>query len=368
MTRIFTYTCKFALACCVIGIAATNVAAQAPVTGVVGDVNKRMVKLFGIGGFKNLPSYGSGILVSAKGHILTVNNHILNTPGILVHLYDGRQYQAKVLVREPELDVALLKIDEEINFLPHFTFEGAATKPLAENGDWILAFSNQFKIALRDEPMSVQRGVIMSVADLRGRRGVFDAPYAGEAYFLDVIACNPGAAGGVLTNRKGELLGVLGRELKSTSTNTWVNYAVPIQATVEVQRLDVKAGKTVTNKESIVTFVQKALVGKYEATVKAKREDKGAYHGITLVVNAVSSTPPYVEELAQGSPAALAGLQPDDLILYVDGESVPTIKNFREAIKAYEPGREVTIQFQRGNQLISAKMKLTAQPKAPVSK
>src|SRR5580658_446436 len=95
---------------------------QQSFTPVAGEVNKKMVKLFGAGGFKGLPSYGTGILVSSKGHILTINNHILNTPGILVHLYDGRQYQAKVLIREPELDIALLKIDEDVDFLPHFDF------------------------------------------------------------------------------------------------------------------------------------------------------------------------------------------------------------------------------------------------------
>ena len=213
-----------------------------PVTPIVAQVNKKMVKLFGIGGFKGLPSYGTGILVSAKGHILTVNNHILNTPGILVHLYDGRQYQAKLVSREPELDVALLKIDEDIDFLPHFDFNQEAKRPLAQNGDWVLAMSNQFKIALRDEPMSVQRGVILAFADLRGRRGIFDAPFSGDVYFLDAIANNPGAAGGAVVTRKGDLLGIIGRELKDSRTDTWINYAVPIQAIVEVQRED-KDGK-----------------------------------------------------------------------------------------------------------------------------
>src|SRR5437762_12470809 len=101
----------------------TNLPGQAPVTKTANDVNKKMVKLFGIGGFKGLPSYGSGILVSSEGYILTVNNHILINPGILVHVYDGRQYQAKVIAREPELDVALLKIDENVVALPHFKFE-----------------------------------------------------------------------------------------------------------------------------------------------------------------------------------------------------------------------------------------------------
>src|SRR5437764_5695986 len=97
-----------------------NLPGQAPVTKTANDVNKKLVKLFGAGGFKGLPSYGTGILVSSKGHILTVNNHILTTSDLRVHLYDGRFYHARVLYKEPELDVALVKIDEVIDFLPHY--------------------------------------------------------------------------------------------------------------------------------------------------------------------------------------------------------------------------------------------------------
>src|SRR5271155_3773654 len=118
----------------ILGVIST-ITAQDAVTKTSTAVNKKMVKLFGIGGFKGLPSYGTGILVSEKGHILTVNNHILNTPGILVHLYDGRQYQAKVVAREPELDIALLKIDEDVDFLPHFAFDKEAARPIADIGD-----------------------------------------------------------------------------------------------------------------------------------------------------------------------------------------------------------------------------------------
>src|SRR5207237_5502050 len=66
--------------------------AQDSFTPVAQQVNKKMVKLFGAGGFKGLPSYGSGIVVSADGFILTVNNHILNTSDLRVHLYDGRMH------------------------------------------------------------------------------------------------------------------------------------------------------------------------------------------------------------------------------------------------------------------------------------
>src|SRR5687767_9449689 len=75
---------------------------QQSFTSVANDVNKKMVKLFGAGGFKSLPSYGTGILLSPQGHILTCNNHILSSADLRVHLYDGRFYHAKVLFREPE--------------------------------------------------------------------------------------------------------------------------------------------------------------------------------------------------------------------------------------------------------------------------
>jgi S1-C subfamily serine protease len=349
----------FAISCLAVFGAVRQAAAQQPFTAVAEEVNQKVVKLFGAGGFKGLPSYGSGILISPKGHILTCNNHILSTTDLRVHLHDGRLYHAKVLFREPELDVAVCKIDEEIGALPFFDFAQAAQRPLAEIGDWLLAFSNCFQIATRNEPMTVQRSVVAAFAELRGRRGVFDAPFTGEVYFLDGIACNPGAAGGPITNRKGELLGVLGRELKSTQTDTWINYAIPIQAKADIQR---EEGKTV--KVDMATFVKESIEGKYRQSDPNKaKKDKGGYHGIILVANAVSATPPYVEEVIPGSPAAQAGLRPDDLIVYVDGELIPSIRLFRDMMKQAGPGQEVLLEIQRGSRLISARLKLREQPK-----
>src|SRR5438445_7914659 len=73
-------------------------------------VNQKMVKLFGSGGFQRLASYGSGVVVSPDGYVVTVASHILDTQDLRVHTYDGRRLHAKLIVIEPELDVALLKI------------------------------------------------------------------------------------------------------------------------------------------------------------------------------------------------------------------------------------------------------------------
>ena len=221
------------------------------------EVNKKLVKIYGAGGYKGLPSYGTGILVSPKGHILTINNHIVSTQDIRVHVYDGRLYRAKLVSREPELDMAMLRIEEDVDFLPHFVFKTAAAAPMAEPGDFALAFSNCFQIANRDEPMTMQRGVIAAQTDLRGRIGIFDAPFGGEVYFIDTVTNNPGSAGGAITNRKGDLLGVIGRKYKNKLSDTWINYAIPIQSTVEILREE----KPV--KVSMSTFVDLSIINKY---------------------------------------------------------------------------------------------------------
>src|SRR4249919_2623039 len=69
-------------------LAVSALPAQDSFTQTAAEVNKKMVKLFGAGGFKGMPSYGTGFLVSGDGYILTVNNHILGTPDLRVHLAD----------------------------------------------------------------------------------------------------------------------------------------------------------------------------------------------------------------------------------------------------------------------------------------
>src|SRR4029077_12790696 len=129
-------------------------------------------KLFGSGGFKGLASYGTGLLISPQGHILTVATPMLDTQELRGHLYDGRRVHAKVLVVEPILDAALVKItNDKLDDLPYFDIAKSSGMPLAQMGDPILGFSNQFQIATRDEPMSVQHGVVAAYSKLHGRKG-----------------------------------------------------------------------------------------------------------------------------------------------------------------------------------------------------
>jgi serine protease Do len=305
---------------------------------VTEEVNRKMVKVFGLGGFQGVNSYGTGILVSPDGYVLTVASPLLDTPELRVHLADGRRLTAKVVVREPELDAALLKI-ENVEDLPAFDVAKAVQAPLAQPGDWVFGFSNQFQIATREEPMSVQHGVIASYSKLHGRRGIFEAPYTGDVYVVDAVTNNPGAGGGALTNRRGELLGIIGKELRNGLSNTWINYAVPIQ---------ILAG-----------FIEKGMKGEYKPIERPKRASgPSGYHGIILVPDVVERTPPYVEDAEPGSPAEKAGFKPDDLIVYVDGEKIVSIKEFKNIIDKGQPGAVFKLEVRRGDKLTSIDLKL----------
>jgi serine protease Do len=321
---------------------------------VAEEVNKKLVKLFGAGGIRGLASYGTGVLISPDGYILTVNSHILDTRDLRIHMYDGTRYPGKVVTREPELDVALVKINagqRKVDIEHYFDVIKAAKREVLEPGTHVLAFSNQFQIATRDEPVSVQRGVIASYSKLHGRIGVFEAAYRGKVYVIDAITNNPGAGGGVITTRKGELLAMIGKELRNELTNTWINYAIPFNASIEVPGKDGKKETTsildvITKKENYRQLPPRAALNVV------------AYHGIVLVPNVVERTPPYIEEVIPGSPADRAKLRPDDLIVYVDGLPVQDINTFNNILGTYTPGMELKLEIQRGDKLTTVPLKL----------
>src|SRR5262249_50601656 len=220
----------------------------------------------------------------------------------------------------------------------------------ADAGTGVLAFSNQFEIATRDEPVSIQRGTVAAVARLQGRRGVHEASFHGNVYVLDAITNNPGAAGGVVTTRNGELLGLIGTQLRNERTNTWINYAIPLQTAIEVAEQDDKK-RTVSIVE-VVEKKEKDVVTKVEKN--ANRADN--YHGITLVANVVELTPPYVEEVAPESPAAKAGVQPDDLIVYVKRAQAGSINDLTKMFGRIRPGETVKLEVRRGDKLTTLTM------------
>jgi S1-C subfamily serine protease len=326
--------------------------AQSPFPPVSRTVNQKVVKVFGSGGLRGLVAYGTAIAISPDGYCLTAASHLLDTQDLRVHLFDGRRASAKVIVIEPALDLALLKI-ENVQDLPCFDVPAAIQSSSPQPGDWVLAFSNQFEIATRDEPVSVQRGVIAALTKLHLQRGIYDAPYQGDVFVLDAITNNPGAAGGALTTTKGELIGLIGKELRNSMTDTWVNYAVPIGA-----KLDVRQGDQVKS-VSVLDFVTRGMKGEYKPTERDRsREGAGGFTGIVFVPNVVERTPPYVDDVLPDSPAAKAGLRPDDLIVYLDGEPVNSIAAWMDMVGRIRPGTLIKLEVRRGDKLVSLELTL----------
>jgi serine protease Do len=345
------------------GLPSSGLRADESFASVAEKVNSKLVKLYGSGGLRGLASYGTGVLVSPDGYVLTVNSHLLDTRDLRVHLHDGTRYHAKVVNIEPELDLALVKIGTDkdpVTDLEFYDVFEAARRAVVEPGTGILAFSNEFQIATRDEPMSVQRGVVAAYGRLYGRKGIFEATYKGDVYVIDAITNNPGAGGGVVTNRKGDLLGLIGKELRNELTNTWINYAIPIGARIEVRSADDKVVPV-----TILDMVEKKE--RYKPVErKEKRDGGGGYHGIVLVPNVVEHTPPYVEDVQPGSPADKAGIHADDLIVYVDGLPVNDINSFKDLLSRYQPNMQVKLEVQRGKKLNTVSLTLE-KPKNKVS-
>ena len=173
----------------------------------------------------------AAFLISAEGHILTVWSYVLDTDYLSVMLADGRKFEAKLVGADPRLEIAVLKIDAQR--LDHFDLAHGA---VGDAGTRVWALSNLFGVATGDEPDSVQHGVVAAKTQLDARRGVYETPYHGPVYVVDCVTNNPGAAGGALVNLRGELLGMLGKELRNSQNNVWLNYAIPLDQFAAARR------------------------------------------------------------------------------------------------------------------------------------
>jgi S1-C subfamily serine protease len=202
-------------------------------------------------------------------------------------------------------------------------------------------------VATGDEPASVQHGIIAVKARLDARRGAFETPYHGPVYVVDAMTNNPGAAGGALTNQDGQLLAMLGKELRNAQNNTWLNYAVPI--------------------DELRNSVEQILAGKFRPSeekppLKPKDAVDLAALGVVLVPDVLERTPPYVDSVRGGSAAERAGIKPDDLIVFVGEALVHSCKGFREEVARIERDNPLSLVLMRGQELVEIVIKTAAGP------
>jgi serine protease Do len=301
---------------------------------VARDVQPKVVKLYGAGGFQGLESYQSGLLISPQGHVLTVWSYVLDADDIAVVLDDGRRFTASHVAADPLSEIALLKFDPGDDKVPYFDLSAAVT---AEPGARVLAFSNLFGIAAGDEAVSMLQGVVSALAPLDARRGAFATNFRGEVYVVDAAANNPGAAGGALTDSQGRLLGMLGKELRSSVTGTWLNYALPVAA--------------------FAPAVEDMLAGRFtppDLTEVDRPENPLSFAtlGIVLVPDVVTRTPPYVDRLIPESPAARAGIRPDDLLVTINAQVAASCRDALKLIERLENDAEVQVGVLRNNEFL----------------
>ena len=332
--RLAFYALIAAVTLLAVGPATSRAEGPSSFANVIDSVQPKMVKIFGAGGIRGLEAYQSGFLISPNGHVLTVWSHVLDTDFITVTLDDGRKFQGELVGADPRFEIAMLKVDAED--LPHFNLD---TSVELDAGDRVLALCNLFKVATGDEPVSVLHGSVAVKTQLTARRGAFETPYDGPVYVLDAMTNNPGAAGGALTNRQGELAGILGKELRNSLNNTWLNYSIPIQELSDSIE-QILAGKTRPREPD-------------ESTKLPVEPWTLPLAGLRLGPDILPKTPPFVDAVRVGSPAEKAGLRPDDLILFINSRVASSCKSVVDEMSLVDRIDPIHLTVQRGQELLN---------------
>lgn len=311
-------------------------AQESDLASIIAKTQPKVVKIFGAGGLRGLEAYQTGSLISSQGHILTIWSYVLDADELNVVLLDGRKFKAELVSADPKFDTALLKIEGEE--FPAFSLQANA-KP--KPGDLALSFINLYGIAMGNEAVSVVRSRVASIGPLSTRRGGGLVNYDGDVLYFDTVTSNPGAQGGPVIDRRGNLIGMIGKETRNSSDNTWANYAIPVSALAPVVD-DLIAGKTRPRETT------------------EKKLPKNPFNleaaGIVLAPNVVARTPPFVDRVIPGSSAAKAGVVADDLILFVNDRLSSSRKAVEEEMLKIDRRDRVKLVLQRGGKLIDVEL------------
>ncbi|MEM9354287.1 MAG: trypsin-like peptidase domain-containing protein [Planctomycetota bacterium] len=271
---------------------------------------------------------GSGILVRLRGvdYVLT-NRHVIrhSSPELIrLELSDGRQVRPGRIWSDKETDVAVMRIDAD-GLLPARIGDSG----LVEIGDPVLAFGSPFNLR-----QSVTRGIISAKArsnlDLGDSKG--EVKY--QNFLQTDAAINPGNSGGPLVNLRGEVIGLNTAIASNSGGNDGIGFSIPINIAVRIMRQLVEDGRVQRG------FLGVTLDGYYDA-------DKARAAGLNRLIGA------RIKRVADSSPAALADLQADDIILRYNGTSVVDSDHLQSLVKLTEIGAAVEMIVLRGGERIS---------------
>ena len=272
--------------------------------------------------------FGSGVIISKDGYIVT-NNHVIDgADEIAVKLNDNREFKGRIIGTDPSTDLALVKIesDDDLPTIPVGDSEALKV------GEWVLAVGNPFNLN-----STVTAGIVSAKAR---SLGVYNGGI--ESFIQTDAAINQGNSGGALVNAKGELVGI--NSVLSSPTGAYAGYGFAIPTSIMTKVIaDLKQYGT----------VQRALLGirggsigsslmddqqpidKSGTTLADKAKELGVVEGV------------WVSEIVENGSASGADIKVDDVIIGLDNKKVSNMADLQEAIAKHRPGDKVKVKLIR---------------------
>ncbi len=256
--------------------------------------------------------FGSGVIISEDGYIVT-NNHVIDgADEIDVKLNDNREFKGKLIGADPNTDLALVKIEGD-----DFPTIPIGDSDALKVGEWVLAVGNPFNLT-----STVTAGIVSAKARTLG---VYNGGI--ESFIQTDAAINQGNSGGALVNARGELVGI--NAVLSSPTGAYAGYGFAIPTSIMT--------KVVDDLKEFGT-VQRAVLGisGYDlGDERSKDKDLGTVEGV------------YVAEVTDGSGAKAAGIEPGDVIVKIAGKKVHNMAELQENIAKHRPGDRVEVTVMR---------------------
>ena len=310
-------------------------AAKAVTPGVVHiktryQNNSGNFSLFGNGSSPSIGGSGSGVVISGDGYIATNNHVVENATQIEVIFTDRRAFTARLIGRDPNTDLALLKVDAK-NL--HIVELGNSDN--AEVGEWVLAVGYPFSLNT-----TVTAGIISakgrSIGIINETSGASSQSSAAVESFIQTdAAINPGNSGGALVDMNGKLIGLNTAIASSTGSYAGYAFAIPVNLAKKILD-DLKEFGVVKRGMLGVSFPAPAAEDQY---LKQQGFDPGSVKGVLIT------------GIQKGSAAEAAGLQEGDIIQSIDGTKLFSSAEFSERIARHHPGDKVELSFLRNGKL-----------------
>lgn len=288
---------------------------------------------------------GSGFLISSDGYIVT-NDHVAgNATKIVVTMTDGKEYPAKVIGTDRTADVALLKIDA--TGLPSLRLANSDDVVV---GEWAIAFGNPFGLFDINAKPTVTVGVVSNMGvnftqpDERGEERVYRGMLQTDA------AISSGNSGGPLVNSNGEVIG-MNTVIYSTAQSSrgagsiGIGFAIPINRVKRI--IDRFRSDGVINRDFWTGMV-----------VRSIDERVSKYYGLSVKTGVI------VERVINDSPADVAGIEPGDVIVEVDGLRIHRDEDVNVAILDGEVGKSIAMKVRRGEAEKKVTMILKQRPRS----